>query len=162
MAARRPWDRRRPARCGRYRKKGRTGRPRSPSVRAAVVNAGGDLRAIGPAVPIHLRDPADPSTVHFAGLLQHGTIATASPAATLTRFGADPVTALVRPRTRQPVVTCDACSVIAGSCVVADALTRVLAQLRRPDAPLLAASAPPVSSRSRAGPQPGWRAACGP
>src|SRR5258708_22076766 len=64
---------------------------RRHGIRAAVVNAGGDLRAIGPAVPIHLRDPVDPSVVRFAGMLQDGAIATSSAATTLTRFGAGQV-----------------------------------------------------------------------
>src|SRR5262245_47861875 len=108
---------------------------RRHGIRAAVVNAGGDLRAIGPAVPIHLRDPVDPSAFHCAGMLQNGAIATSSAAATLTRFGAGQVSALVRARTRRPIIDCDAYSVIAGTCMVADALTKVLAQLRQPDAP---------------------------
>jgi len=108
---------------------------RRHGIRAAVVNAGGDLRAIGPAVPIHLRDPIDPSAVRFAGMLQNGAIATSSAAATLTRFGPGRVSALVRARTRRPIIDRDAFSVIAGSCMVADALTKVLAQLRQPDAP---------------------------
>jgi FAD:protein FMN transferase len=108
---------------------------RRHAIRAAVVNAGGDLRAIGPAVPIHLRDPVDPSAIRFAGMLQNGAIATSSAATTLTRFGSGQVSALVRARTRQPIVDCDAYSAIAGSCMVADALTKVLAQSRQPDAP---------------------------
>jgi thiamine biosynthesis lipoprotein len=111
---------------------------RRHGIRAAVVNAGGDLRAIGPAVPIHLRDPVDPSAVRFAGMLQNGAIATSSAAATLTRFGAGQASALVRARTRRPIVDCDAYSVIAGSCMVADALTKVLAQSRQPGAPCFA------------------------
>jgi FAD:protein FMN transferase len=111
---------------------------RRHSIRAAVVKAGGDLRAIGPAIPVHLRDPVDPSAVRFAGMLQNGAIATSSAAATLTRFGAGQVSALVRARTRQPIVDCNAYSVIAGTCMVADALTKVLAQLRQPDAPCFA------------------------
>jgi FAD:protein FMN transferase len=107
---------------------------RRHGVRAAVVNAGGDLRAIGPPVPIHLRDPVDPSAVRFAGMLQNGAIATSSAAATLTRFGSGQVSALVRAPTRRPIIDRDAFSVIAGSCMVADALTKVLAQLRQPDA----------------------------
>jgi FAD:protein FMN transferase len=107
---------------------------RRHGIRAAVVNAGGDLRAIGPAVPIHLRDPVDPSAVRFAGMLQDGAIATSSAATTLTRFGSGQVSALVRARTRQPIIDREAFSVIAGSCMVADALTKVLAQLRQTDA----------------------------
>jgi thiamine biosynthesis lipoprotein len=87
--------------------------------------------------PIHLRDPAGTPAVRFAGMLQNGAIATSSAAETLTRFGGEPVSALVRPHTRRPIVDGDAYSVIAGSCMVADALTRVLAQLRQPDAPVL-------------------------
>jgi thiamine biosynthesis lipoprotein len=108
---------------------------RRHGVRAAVVNAGGDLRAIGPGVPIHLRNPVDPSAVRFAGMLQNGAIATSSAAATLTRFGSGQVSALVRARARRPIIDRDAFSVIAGGCIVADALTKVLAQLRQPDAP---------------------------
>jgi thiamine biosynthesis lipoprotein len=71
-------------------------------------------------------------------MLQNGAIATSSASATLTRFGDGQVSALVRAHARQPILDCDAYSVIAGSCMVADALTKVLAQSRQPGAPCFA------------------------
>lgn len=106
---------------------------RRHGVRIATVNAGGDLRVIGPeARPIYLRDPVDPARIAFAGFLQNGAIATTSAAATLKTFRGCEVSALVS-KTRTPVTDRANYSVIAGTCLVADALTKVLAQVKRAD-----------------------------
>lgn len=112
---------------------------RRHGVRAGVVNAGGDLRVMGElARPIHIRDPGDPARLLPAGLLRNGAIATSSPAATLKAIDGRHVSALVATATRTPVIARDAYSVAAPTCLLADALTKVVAQTGRTDAPCLA------------------------
>jgi thiamine biosynthesis lipoprotein len=109
---------------------------RRHGVCSAVVSAGGDLRVFGTeAHPIYIRDPLDSAVVRQAGLLQNGAIATSSAAATIKFVGGSEVSALVSPQTRQPLLDRNAYSVIARTCVVADALTKVLAQVGNTDAP---------------------------
>jgi len=109
---------------------------RRHGVPTGVVNAGGDLRGFRQtAHPIHIRDPLDPSVIRHAGSLRNGAIATSSATETLMVVGKRKVSALVSATTREPLIDCNAYSVIAATCVVADALTKVLAQVRRTDTP---------------------------
>ncbi len=99
---------------------------RAEGVRRASVNAGGDLRVMGDAAqPVHVRDPADPHLLHLAGFLANGAIATS---------GTDTAIDIA---TRQPVGDGRTWSVIAPRCIVADALTKVVAQTGRTQAPWL-------------------------
>lgn len=108
-------------------------------VHSAVVNAGGDIRVMGrEPQPIHLRDPADPRLIHLAGFLHNGAIATSSATATTRTVAGRQVSTLVSARDRRPVVDADSCSVLAPTCVAADALTKALVQTKRTDAPWLA------------------------
>jgi thiamine biosynthesis lipoprotein len=109
---------------------------RAHGVREALVNAGGDLRVIGrTAQPIYIRHPTEPSHLVLAGSLQNGAIATSSPVATLNVVGGREASALIAAPTRTPIVERASYSVVAPTCVVADALTKVLAQVGRADAP---------------------------
>jgi thiamine biosynthesis lipoprotein len=108
---------------------------RRHGVRSAVVNAAGDLRVLGPARPVHVRDPLDPALLRPAGFLSNGAIATSSAAETLKVVRGTKVSALVCAETRAPLIECNAYSVVAPTCIVADALTKVLAQVKRTDAP---------------------------
>lgn len=110
---------------------------RRHGVRTAVVNAGGDLRVIGGQErTIYLRDPVDPRQISMAGTLCNGAIATSSAAATLKTWRGRSISALVA-KDRKPLTDCASYSVIAKTCVVADALTKVLAQTRQTDSPYL-------------------------
>lgn len=107
---------------------------RRHSVRRGVVNAGGDLRVFGPeARPIHIRDPRDPRVIRHMGWLRNGAIATSSAAETLKVVDGREVSALVSAATHEPLVDRSAYSVVAATCVVADALTKVLAQVKSTD-----------------------------
>jgi thiamine biosynthesis lipoprotein len=109
---------------------------RRHGARAAVVNAGGDLRVFGPeAKPVHIRDPLNPTVVSPAGSLSNGAIATSSAAETIKVVRGTKVSALVCAETREPLIDCNAYSVVAPTCVVADGLTKVLAQVKRTDVP---------------------------
>jgi FAD:protein FMN transferase len=108
---------------------------RRQGVRSAVANAGGDLRVLGPARPVYVRDPLDPAILRPAGLLSNGAIATSSAAETLKIVRGTKVSALVCAETREPLVDVNAYSVVAPTCTVADALTKVVAQAGRTDIP---------------------------
>ncbi len=96
--------------------------------RGGIVNAGGDLRVFGTAdEAIYLRDPADPTQVRFAGQLADGALATSGTYFSRREHRGEEVSALVDPRTRRPVLSQRSYSVIAPRCVIADALTKVLA-----------------------------------
>ena len=108
---------------------------RAHGVREALVNAGGDMRVMGKtAQPIYIRHPTEPSQLLLAGTLQNGAIATSSPVATLKVVGGREASALLAAPTRAPIVERASYSVVAPTCVVADALTKVLAQVGRTDA----------------------------
>jgi len=97
---------------------------RGHGVREAVVNAGGDMRVIGTARPILIRCPTEPDGLVPAGLLQNGAIATSGALATVAR---DRMTGhAMQPAT--PRGDRKAYSVVAPTCLVADALTKVLVQ----------------------------------
>jgi FAD:protein FMN transferase len=96
-------------------------------VRTAIVNAGGDLRVMGPEPqPIHLRDPAGGGTARLVGYLTNGAIATSG------------TSELVRVRDCGPTVDGHSYTIVAPICVLADGLTKAIAQDGRIDAPWLA------------------------
>jgi thiamine biosynthesis lipoprotein len=96
-------------------------------VAGGVVNAGGDLAVFGAeAHRVELRDPRDPRALLGPLLLQDAALATSG-----VRFdpwgGAAPAPApIVDPRTRPLAPRCAAASVCAPSCMMADALTKVV------------------------------------
>jgi thiamine biosynthesis lipoprotein len=109
---------------------------RAHGVREALVNAGGDMRVMGKtAQPIYIRHPTEPSQLLLAGTLENGAIATSSPVATLNVVEGREASALLSAPTRTPIVERASYSVVAPTCVVADALTKVLVQVGRTDAP---------------------------
>ena len=102
-------------------------------VEAAVVNAGGDLRVLGDrAEAIHLRDPADPRRLVFAGTLADGAMATSAIYWSAHRY-ADGASrsALVDPHAGVAILDRRSISVLAPTCIVADALTKAVAAAGR-------------------------------
>ena len=107
-------------------------------ITSASVNAGGDLRVIGPTPePIYLRQPRAAEPV-FAGLLQDGACATSAIYFSQQAHAGQTISALVNPRSQQPLLCPDSFSVIAPLCAVADALTKVLALTRNTALPCFA------------------------
>lgn len=92
-----------------------------------LINAGGDLRVFGQEPHmIHVRDPRDPS--RSIGQVELGDGALASSA---RRFdlvdGVEPgSSAVIDPRTQRPAGSIDGATVRAPSCMIADALTKVV------------------------------------
>jgi thiamine biosynthesis lipoprotein len=112
---------------------------RAQGVTDASINAGGDLRVMGSyEEAIHLRDPADPQVLHFAGMLKDGAIATSATYYSRHEHEGREVSALVDPRNGSPIITRNSYSVIAPLCCHADALTKVLAITEDPTHPCFA------------------------
>jgi thiamine biosynthesis lipoprotein len=103
---------------------------RGHGVREAVVNAGGDIRVIGEtARPIHVRCPTDDPCLVPAGLLQNGAVATSSAMATVAKGRARFAGQSASMRSGTSCTDRKACSVVAPTCLLADALTKVLVQV---------------------------------
>lgn len=101
---------------------------RSCDVQEAVVNAGGDIRVIGNTeIPVHLRDPKAPGQLIYAGTIQDAAFATSGSYFSSAVACTPEASALVDPRTQSAIVDNRSYSIIAKTCVVADALTKVLA-----------------------------------
>jgi thiamine biosynthesis lipoprotein len=99
---------------------------RAHGVRDALVNAGGDMRVIGDtARTIHIRRPGQEGHFVQAGLLRNAAIATSDAAATVMKHHGRSAT----PHRRR-----HAYSVVASTCLLADALTKVLVQTGDPGA----------------------------
>jgi len=100
---------------------------RGAGMSSALVNAGGDLAVFGPeAQTIHIRDPRDPRR-----LMCRVEVTDQALASTARRF--DPFqsaettdTAIIDPRIGAPAETADGATVRAQSCMVADALTKIV------------------------------------
>ena len=108
-------------------------------VRSVLVNAGGDLRVAGDAEePIYLRDPGQPGHAALAGRLKDGAIATSGVYFSRRLHDGAPVSAIVEPTTGAPLLCESSHSVIAPSCVLADALTKVVALSGNQDHPAVA------------------------
>jgi thiamine biosynthesis lipoprotein len=103
---------------------------RGHGVREAVVNAGGDMRVMGQAAwPIHVRCPTDYPCLVPAGLLQNGAVATSSAMATVAKGRARLAGQSRLMRSGAPCIDRKAYSVVAPTCLLADALTKVLVQV---------------------------------
>jgi thiamine biosynthesis lipoprotein len=100
---------------------------RDRGVPSGVVNAGGDLAAFGPKPhSVYIRDPSFPQ--RLLGRVELNDEALASSAGRHHPFGAADVfdPAIVDPRTRAPARMVRGATVCASSCMLADALTKVV------------------------------------
>jgi FAD:protein FMN transferase len=109
-----------------------------------LVNAGGDLAAFGPhAETVHIRDPRDPSRLMLGLAIENQALASSGHRFDLLRSANTSGTATIDPRTGKPVHTIIAATVRAPTCMIADALTKVVM--------VEGASAAPVLEHYRAG-----------
>lgn len=97
-------------------------------VGSACVNAGGDLRVIGPcAWPVSVRAPRDPAAIGARLELRHAALATSANYFSAKRLdGGLAVSALVDGRDGRALTDPVSVTVRAPSCAVADALTKVV------------------------------------
>lgn len=109
-------------------------------VESAVVNAGGDLRHLGEGpVPVRVRDPANPACVALTWMLDNAAIATSVGSGLSPAAGAP--SRIVDRRGHGVVDGLAGVTVLAPSCMLADALTKVVLVRRAPEHPLLAVHA---------------------
>ena len=101
---------------------------REAGVTQAAVNAGGDVRVFGPnAEPIELRTDG-PRVVSLPLIaIRDGAVATSAYGARRRRVRGRLATPLIDPRNRLPSMTTRTVSVAAPTCMIADALTKVVA-----------------------------------
>jgi thiamine biosynthesis lipoprotein len=112
---------------------------REHGVAAAIVNAGGDLRALGPQpVEVHLRHPMRPTT--FAGRISvcESALATSSPCFTEREWRGRRVSHLVNPNRGASITGGVSVTVRARECWLADALTKAVLNAPRRAESLLA------------------------
>jgi thiamine biosynthesis lipoprotein len=108
-------------------------------VRAAIVNAGGDLRAFGRASRlVHLRRPAAPTRAGGAVKLCNRAMATSGIYFACKKKRCRRVSPLVAGDTGRAVRELISVTVGAADCMTADALTKIVFVLRERAAPLLA------------------------
>lgn len=93
----------------------------------AVVNAGGDLAVYGlPGFPVLIRDPAEPGKPIGSLELTDQALATSACYYSQRQEAGLTLSALVEPMTLRAINTVQSASVIAPTCMLADALTKVV------------------------------------
>lgn len=96
-------------------------------VRSAMVNAGGDLAAFGPdARSVHIRDPQFPDRLLCQVDVSNEALASSARRFDPFRSADTTETAVLEPTTRQPAQGVYGATVRASTCMVADALTKVV------------------------------------
>ena len=96
-------------------------------VSGGMVNAGGDLAAFGPEPQtVHLRDPRDPRRLMCSVDVTDEALASTGHRFDLLRSTCTAGSAIIDPRTRMPVRMVAGATVRASSCMVADALTKIV------------------------------------
>jgi thiamine biosynthesis lipoprotein len=108
-------------------------------VRSACVNAGGDLRVLGD-VPfdISIRDPRDPVAMALSMSVRNAALATSGAYFSRHLIDGELRSALIDGRNAAALIDEFSVTVEAPTCMVADALTKVVAATRDAEHPLLA------------------------
>ncbi|WP_439922558.1 FAD:protein FMN transferase [Nitrobacter sp. JJSN] len=92
-----------------------------------LINAGGDLRAFGQEPHmIHVRDPRDPSRSIGQVEVRDEALASSARRFDLMVGGGPSSSAVIDPQTQRPAGSIDGATIRAPSCMVADALTKVV------------------------------------
>jgi thiamine biosynthesis lipoprotein len=113
---------------------------RRHGVAAGRVNAGGDLRVFGKQGEcVHVRTGGPQGIVVPLVALTDGAVATSAYGGQRRRIGGRWATSLIDPRGRLPIMSTRTVSIVASTCMVADALTKVVALRGAAAAAVLAA-----------------------
>ena len=108
-------------------------------IRRGLVNAGGDLVGFGPDPHrIHVRDPRDPRQLICGIEIRNEALASSGRRFDPVHSAATSVAAIIDPSTNAPVRTIVGATVRAPSCMLADALTKVVMIQGESAGPLLA------------------------
>lgn len=113
-------------------------RLRLSGIRHACVNAGGDMRAYGEDIVVSLRHPCAPTRICAQLKLKDEALASSGPCFSARRLRGQAVSALCDARNGQAIVSAQSASVLAASCMMADALTKVALVTQNFRHPLLA------------------------
>jgi thiamine biosynthesis lipoprotein len=101
---------------------------REHAMPSGLVNAGGDLKAFGPQPhTVHVRDPRDAGRLICAVELREEALATSGGRFDPFRSGNPLATTIIDPATGRPAQAAAGATVRAVSCMIADALTKVVA-----------------------------------
>jgi FAD:protein FMN transferase len=101
---------------------------RDAGVTRARVNAGGDLRVFGSATEtVHVRTGGAQSVMIPAIEIRDGAVASSAYGGQRRRIRGRMVTPLIEPRARLPSMTIRTVTVVAPTCMIADALTKIVA-----------------------------------
>ena len=101
---------------------------RRHGIAAGRVNAGGDLRVFGnQSEVVHVRTGGPQGIVMPLVTLADGAVATSAYGGQRRRIGGRWATPLIEPRGQLPIMSTRTVSVVAPTCMVADALTKVVA-----------------------------------
>jgi thiamine biosynthesis lipoprotein len=96
------------------------------NIPSAMVNAGGDLAAYGPAPHrVHIRDPRAPSQLLCAADVDDEALASSGASFDPLQSFDTRAAAITDPKTQAPLGAIAGATVRAGSCMIADALTKV-------------------------------------
>ena len=96
-------------------------------IQSACVNAGGDLRVLGDMpFSIAIRDPITVTGIAQQITIANSALATSAPYFSRSVHGGKAVSALVDGRTGMPVTQSISASVTAPTCMIADALTKIV------------------------------------
>jgi thiamine biosynthesis lipoprotein len=96
-------------------------------IQSGLVNAGGDLKVFGAnGRTIHIRDPRDPAALLDVVVLRDQALATSAGRCDPLRGRNIGECAIIDPGSRAPVQALRGASVCAASCMIADALTKVV------------------------------------
>jgi FAD:protein FMN transferase len=111
---------------------------RRRGVPQGLVNAGGDLAAFGPEPQmVHIRNPSDPRRLLCATAVVNSALASTGGCVDLFRSSDIASSAVVDPFAQQQIGEKVGATVLAPSCVIADALTKVVMIQGQDAAPLL-------------------------
>jgi len=101
---------------------------RRHGIAAGRVNAGGDLRVFGPRSElVHVRTGGPQGILVPLAMVADGAVATSAYGGQRRRIGGRWATPLIDPRCGLPMMSTRTVSVVAPTCMVADALTKVVA-----------------------------------
>lgn len=112
---------------------------RQSGIRSACVNAGGDLRAFGGTpYPVAIRHPMSPNEIALQTHLRDEALATSGTYFSRKRIDGRKCSALLNGSDSQPITSSYSASVRAPTCMLADALTKLVMASADPRHPLLA------------------------
>jgi len=107
-------------------------------VTAAIVNAGGDLATFGPlAQSIGIRDPRDPARIICSVALRDRALASSGRSVDPVRSSDRAAIAVIDPQSQEPTAGIIGATVVAPTCMIADAITKVVMIMGAHASPLL-------------------------